>query len=957
MTSLKDKTVYVLDAHGILYQVFHALPPMSSPAGEPVGAVYGFARDLMRIIAEHKPDYIFCAFDMRGPTFRHELYAAYKEQREETPLDLRPQIDAAREVLEAFGIPHLGIQGFEADDIFASLSHEVAEKGGKCVIVTSDKDARQLISDSVSLFNLRKNKFYLAPDLMAEWGIRPDQVVDFQALVGDASDNVPGIPGIGPKFAQQLLEKYETLEKTLEHAGEISGEKRKKSLIEGRDIALLSRELVRLKLDIPLGIDWEKSLYGGIDLANSKTLFERFGFRSIIPKLAEMKCDNSVAENVPAAPTVGDAGKDHDEDDFDDMPLFRTGSGKSKGPVIPEAPENTTFRTADSAERFEEFFAELSKQKCFAFDLETVSIDPARFSATQPRYADIVGMSFCWSESEAWYLPFRGPDKVRLLDEKPTLERLRPIFENEHIGKIGQNLKFDMVVLRSAGVNLQGLEFDTMIADYLLHAGFRHRINDIAIRYLGHEMLEITDLIGTGKKQIGMDEVPLELMQKYACEDVWIPWRLRPLLESRLKEQSPELWKLYCELELPLVQVLAEIEFNGIAIDVELLKRLSVRFETTLENLEREIHELAGKPFNIASPKQLQVVLFDELKLPVIRKTQTGASTDAGVLEELAPLHPLPEKIVEYRQASKLKGTYVDALPEMSHPVTHRIHASFNQFVTSTGRLSSSDPNLQNIPVRSKEGREIREAFVPGEGFELLLACDYSQIELRVLAHCSRDEHLCKAFEADEDIHAKVASDVFGVQISEVTSEMRRNAKAVNFGIIYGQTPFGLGKALGIPKEEAAEFIEAYFKRYPQIPVFLDRVIEDALRDGYVETIFGRRREIIGVRDFRKPGKDGSVQLNMAERTAINTVIQGSAADLMKKAMIEVCRNLRTAVKDGELTANMLLQIHDELVFELREKDAESLKKLVLESMSLGQPLGVPLKIDVSLGRNWAEAK
>lgn len=944
---LENKTVYVLDAHGILYQVFHALPPMSSPSGEPVGALYGFARDLLYILKEHKPDYIICAFDMKGPTFRHEMYEKYKENRSETPLDLRPQIDSARELLEAFGIPHLGLPGYEADDILATVAKLCTNEGGKCVIVTSDKDARQLISDSVSLFNLRKQSYYRAAELFSDWGIRPDQVVDFQAIVGDSSDNVPGIPGLGPKFAQQLLEKYETLENVLDHANEVSGEKRKKSLLEGREIALLSRELVRLKDDLPIEPDWETFLYRGVDPEKLRNLFNRFGFRSILKTIDGLK---SATESKKSQKTLFDDS----EDDFENMPLFK---GQNKKTPSNQPPEGVDFRTVDTQKKFETFFERISAQKSFSFDLETVSIDPQKFSATQPRYTRIVGMSFCFSEKEAWYLPFRGPEGSLLLDEKTTLEKLRPIFENENIGKIGQNLKFDMVVLRCSGVRLRGLEFDTLIADYLLHAGFRHKINDISLRYLDYAMLDITELIGTGKKQKGMDEVPIEQMQQYACDDVWVPWRLRPILETKLKQKNNEensgLWKLYSELEIPLVEILAELEYNGIAIDTEILAQMSEKFEKIIKNLETEIYEIAGEKFNISSPKQLQRILFEKFELPVVRKTKTGASTDVDVLEELAPKHPLPRKIVEFRQAMKLKGTYVDALPQMVHPDTGRIHASFNQLVTSTGRLSSSDPNLQNIPVRNEEGRAIRGAFVPGKGFDLLLACDYSQIELRVLAHCSGDEQLCKAFEADEDIHARVASDVFNIAPGKVTSEMRRKAKAVNFGIVYGQSPFGLAKSLGIEKDEAAEFIDAYFKKYPKIPIFLEDVLEQAYREEGVRTIFGRFREIKGVRDFRKPGKDGTIQLNMPERTAINTVVQGSAADLMKKAMIETYKKLH----ETKIKANLLLQIHDELVLEVREEDAESLKTLVSEAMSLNQPLRVPLKIDSSFGKNWAEAK
>ncbi|MEN6367212.1 MAG: DNA polymerase I, partial [Thermoguttaceae bacterium] len=582
---------------------------------------------------------------------------------------------------------------------------------------------------------------------------------------------------------------------------------------------------------------------------------------------------------------------------------------------------------------------QLRGQTSFSFDTETTDV--------RPRWAQLVGMSFAWNDREAWYLPLRAPEGDPHLDADATLAALRPILEDPKIEKIGQNLKYDMIVLRGAGVRLAGVGFDTMVASYLLEAGLRnHNLDDLAQSYLGHETIKISELIGTGKNQLRMDQVPVQKVSDYAAEDAWLPVRLRPILAPKLEEAG--LTDLLRSLELPLIDVLAEMEYNGIRIDVERLAEMSRRYGERLETLEREIHRMAGRPLNIASPKQLQALLFDELKLPVIKKTaKTGASTDAEVLEELARLHPLPAKILEYRQYAKLKSTYVDALPEMVCPATGRVHTSFNQVVTATGRLSSNDPNLQNIPVRTEEGREIRSAFVPGQSGWTLLAADYSQIELRVLAHFSGDRHLCDAFARGEDIHARVASQVNGVPLDQVTPEMRRAAKAVNFGVIYGQSAFGLSRALGIEQDEAARFINSYFEGYPKIDEFLEQVLADCREKGYVRTILGRRRAISGVR------VGAGRQRNLAERTAVNTAIQGSAADLIKLAMVAIHRRLQTE----HSPARMLLQIHDELIFEVPSDQLHPLAELVREEMVGVYALNVPLKVDIKAGLNWAETE
>jgi DNA polymerase-1 len=905
---LRRKTVYVVDAHALIYQVFHAMPDMSGPAGQPVGAIHGFTRDLFDLLEKRKPDYLFCAFDYSDITFRNELYDQYKAHREPMPVDLRPQIDDIRRGLAALRIPLVECQGYEADDVLATFARLVEERGGKCFLVTNDKDCRQLITDRVAMFNIRKNLVIDAEELRKDWGIRPDQVVDFQALVGDSVDNVPGVPLIGPKIARELLEKYDTLDSVLDHAHEVAGAKRRENLINFREQALLSRELVRLTAEAPIEIDWHAGRIGRFDLDAARELFREFGFRQLGERLT------SLAAKMP-----------------------RTELRKDE-----QAPWDADYRTVATLAELESLAGEMSRQPRISIDTETTS--------TSPRFAELVGISFAWEEGQAYYVPIRAPRGEPQLEEAAVLTILRPVLESAAIEKIGQNLKYDVVVLRGAGVEVRGLAFDSMVADYLLSPGERtHDMDDLSRRYLRHETIKISELIGSGKQQKRMDEVPVPRITAYAAEDADVPLRLSALLSAKLAEQ--QLDRLFAELEMPLVEVLAEMEFHGIRIDVPRLGELSRRFGERLKALEAEIYSIAGHEFNIDSRQQLAEVLFRELKLPVIKRTSTGPSTDVDVLTELAPRHALPAKIIEYRQNAKLKSTYVDALPQLVHPRTGRVHTSFKQDVAATGRLSSKDPNLQNIPVRTEEGREIRSAFLPQEGWSLL-AADYSQIELRVLAHFCRDRALLEAFEQDQDIHARVASEVYGVPLEAVTSDMRRRAKAVNFGVIYGQTPFGLARALGIEKEEAAEFIDAYFARYVGVERFIDQVLDESRAKGYVTTISGRRRAIEGVRDSKRRGSSSRFR-SLPERIAVNTVIQGSAADIIKRAMIALHRRLR---RDGS-QARMLLQIHDELIFESPPHELSSLATTVRTEMAAAGELSVPLKVDLKTGANWAECE
>jgi DNA polymerase-1 len=905
---IKGWRVFVVDAHSLIFQVFHALPEMSSPRGEQVGAVYGFVRDMIYLIEEKQPDALICAFDLSGPTFRNQIYEAYKAERGEMPDELVGQIPKIERVLGAMSIPVLACEGYEADDVLATVARLCDEAGANCFLVTGDKDCRQLITDRVAVYNIRKDQVFDAAALRAEWGVGPDQVVDFQALVGDKVDNIPGVPGIGPKTAQTLLENYGTLDNLLEHAGEVAGAKGK-ALVENRETALLCRELVRLDNRVPVVPNWDASRVGGMDHGRLAEMFTEFGFRSFLQRVSKLAREEPIAASTA---------------------------------------QEANYHLVDTPEKLAKLVAELSEQSVISVDTETTHVSP--------RCAAIVGYSFSFKPGEAYYVPVRGPAGDTVLDPDQTLEALRPVLENPAIRKIGQNLKYDIIVLRAAGVKLAGVAFDTMLASYLLDAGGRsHNLDHLAQRYLNHTTIKIDQLIGKGKQQKRMDEVPVAQVAVYAAEDADIPLRMHPILAAGLA--AAELTKLNEELEVPLIDVLADMEFTGVRVNPERLAELSARYGERLAELERVIEEIAGHPLNIGSPKQLAQVLFQELGLPVVKKTKTGPSTDADVLEQLAESHALPAKIVEYRQYAKLKNTYVDALPAMIHAETGRVHASFNQVVAATGRLSSSDPNLQNIPIRTEEGREIRSAFVAGPAGWKLLAADYSQIELRILAHYSEDAALCAAFDRDEDIHSLVASQVFDLPLQQVTSAMRRSAKAVNFGVIYGQSPFGLAKGLGISQDEAAKFIDGYFATYRGVAQFMLRTLDECRRRGYVSTILGRRRAIQGVRPIEQLAlgteHPSRRPLNLPERTAVNSVIQGSAADLIKLAMIAIDRRLR----EGTLNAKMILQIHDELVFEVAPGDLDRLAELARHEMRSVLKLRVPLKVDVKCGDNWADAE
>ena len=950
-------TVYLIDTYSLMFQVFHGIPPMTSPAGLPTNAVFGFSRDLVTLIKDHKPTWLICAMDVSGPGARDAIYSEYKANRTEMPEDLRPQVELLCEVIEAFGIPVIGHEGWEADDVIATLTRQAVERGSHVRIVTSDKDARQLLGPQVSIYNLRKNTYLDEAGLLADWGIRPDQVVDFQSLVGDAVDNVPGVPLVGPKKAAAMLQTYETLENVLANADKIAGEKLRQNLKTYVDQAYMSRELVRLHQQLPIEFDWESRRNWQPDVPALQDKFRRFGFRKLITDVEafapawSLPPVTATITTAPASKSKAPAKKqrslfdDEQEEVAEESVLVEPTDANEATPNLSLEAESAIvfdrkWDIVDTPEKFSNFLTQLSAQTRFCFDLETTAIDGMK--------AEIVGWAFSWAAGSGYYVPVRGPVGSQLLEPNLVLESLRPVFEKPGVEILNQNIKYDLIVLGQLGLTIDPRQIgvDPMVGDYLLDAGARsHSLDTLIQKYLKIKSIPISDLIGTGKKQKNMIDIDVVKVAEYASEDADLSLRLADLITEQLKTEG--LYDLYWNLERPLISILADMEQTGIRVDAEELGRQSTALTTRLDETIQAIYDEAGHEFNIDSPIQLRKVLFEEKQLPVKKRTQTGPSTDQEVLEELAPLHPLPAKIIEHRHLSKLKGTYLDALPGLIHPRTGRIHCSFNQVVAATGRLSSSDPNLQNIPIRTPEGRLIRKAFIPGQTDWKLVCADYSQIELRILAHLSGDQALKAAFEQGADIHAAVAAEVYGVELIEVSSDQRRIAKAVNFGVIYGQSPFGLAAVLGIEKEIAAKFIEDYFTKYAGVDQFIEQTLETCRTTGYARTMLGRRREIEGIRPKRGPN------MNMPERTAVNTVIQGSAADLIKQAMIQVHGRLKHENHPGR----MLLQIHDELVFEAPQEHVTSLVQIVRDEMQSAMTLDVPLVVDVAVGDNWLETE
>ncbi len=894
-------TLYIVDTLSLVFQVYHAIrQPMTGSRGQPTNALFGFTGDIESLLNDKKPTHLICAMDSRGEGERNKIYPQYKAHREAPPEDLQMQIPLVLDLIRAYNIPVIFVEGWEADDVIATLATRAAKAGMDVRLVTADKDARQLLNDKIKIYSIRKKQFFDSDDLKTEWGIRPEQVVDFQSLMGDAVDGVPGVPQVGPKTATTLLQEYGTLENVLANADKVKKAVVSKNLKEFAHLAHTSRELVRLNRDLPIELDWETARVQTPNWPKLVELFTDYGFKRYT---ASAQAQLAGTQPAPAP--------------------------------IEVARHWTTIHTVG---QFETFLTELKQQPKICLDLETTGLNPLD--------CEIVGWAFCWQAGVGYYVPVDGPPGSQALNGKDVLAAIKPLVEDSARTVLNQNIKYDMLVLKAHGVEIASVGVDPMVGDYLLDAGSRsHGMEEMTERYLHRKKIPTSDLIGKGPKQLKMFEVDVEKVAEYASEDADVAWQLAELIETQLKEQS--LWGLYWNLERPLISILAEMESHGIRVDCDELKRQSQVVETRMVALTSECHALAGHEFNLNSPKQLGTILFEELKLPIVKRTKTGPSTDEEVLEELSTKHPLPAKLMEHRMLAKLKGTYLDALPLMVNRRTGKVHTSFSQVTAATGRLSSTDPNLQNIPVRTPEGQLVRRAFIPSEPGWKLVCLDYSQIELRILAHFCQDPALMESFQKGEDIHRRVASEVYCVAPAEVTSDQRRVAKAVNFGVIYGQTSYGLAATLGIERAVAETFIEDYFKRYAGVETFMNQTLEEVAHTKYAKTILGRRREIDGIRPKRFR------TLNMPERTAVNTVIQGSAADLVKQAMLHVSAKMKTAKHPGR----MLLQIHDELVFEAPEADVASLIALVQHEMEHALPLNVPVVVDVKVGDNWLDAQ
>lgn len=929
-----SKKLFLLDGMALVYRSYFAFMrnPMINSKGRNVSAVFGFLNALLELIDKQNPTHIAVAFDVSGPTFRHDQFPEYKAQREETPEEIRAAVPAIQEFLKAFNIPILTAKGFEADDLIGTLARLAEKEGFDTYMVTPDKDFAQLVDEHTFIYKPAKSgqppEIMGVPEVLKHWEIeRVDQVTDILGLAGDTADNIPGVPGVGPKTAQKLIAQYGSVENLLEHTGELKG-KLKENLEANKERARLCKWLVTIKTDSPLEYDPDGLIRGKPDDEKLAALFSEFEFSAFSKRLFG-KAPAPAVRATSMSPSPAGQGD-----------LFTFAAEKAaSAPTEDVAPVyktiddvKHTYRLIQTLEERKALVSELWKHKGFTFDTETTGLDP--------RADKLVGMSFALKPHEAWYVTL-PPNDVEL---KKALEPFAPLFADEKVEKTGHNLKFDIAMLREAGIEVRGKLFDTMLAHYLLDPDQRHGLDKLAGNFLQYAPIPITALTGETKKdKIHMTSVPLDKLSDYACEDADVTLQLRGVLEPLLQKNG--LTKSLTEIECPLIPVLVEMEANGIALDTAALEEISGRLAADIAGYEKKVYELAGREFNLNSPKQLGEVLFDEMKLvDKPKKTKTGQySTNEEELQKLAGDHEIIGTILDYREASKLKSTYVDALPGFLSKKTGRIHTSFNQAVTTTGRLASSDPNIQNIPVRTEQGQEIRRAFVARSPDFTLLAADYSQIELRIMAHLSADEHMQRAFVRGEDIHTATAARVFGVKPDDVTSDMRRKAKMVNFGIIYGISAFGLSQRLRIPRKEAAEIIDSYFAQYPAVKQYMDSLIDGAKEKGYVTTVTGRRRHI---RDINS--KNGTVRA-AAERYAINAPIQGSAADMIKIAMIRIEKLLH-----GKKT-KLLLQVHDELVFDLH-KDEKDLIDEIKTTMQDALPLSVPLIVDCGVGQNWLQA-
>jgi DNA polymerase-1 len=877
--------LYLIDGNSYVYRAFYAIKELSNSRGFPTNAIYGFTNMLLKIIREKKPDGIVVSFDTSAPTERHRIYEKYKSHRPEVPFALVQQLPHIRRMIAAFNIKIFEVPGYEADDLIGTIAGRAAREGANVFIVTADKDMLQLVDGNVKIYDPVKERILDAEYVREKFGVGPERVTEFMALTGDTADNIPGVKGIGEKTAKELLTSYGSLEELLDHPQKIKREKLRAMIETSRDIVRLSQRLAAIDMSVPIDIDTREFALREPDWLSLLSLFKEFEFVTLM-KL---------------------------------IPSLRT--------------TQREYETITSPDRLREVLSSVRDE--ISFDLEATG----RNALT----AGIVGIALCNEKERAFYIPVSHscPQGGLQVDKKDTIRALEPILLNEEIAKIGHNLKYDITLLGQEGVNVGGKLFDTMIAAYLLNPNkSNHNLDEVSLEYLSKRKTAFMEVL---KKRASFAEVPIEEAAPYAAEDAALSYELKDILFRKLGECGLD--SVYFDIEMPLITVLMDMERSGIKIDTGLLNNFSKEMEVEIESIRKRIYFLAGEEFNINSPKQLSTILFRSLGLSPTKRTKTGFSTGMEVLEELAETHELPREVLDYRSLTKLKTTYIDVLPTLVNPKTGRVHTSFNQTVTATGRLSSSDPNLQNIPIRGEWGIRIRQAFIAEPG-NFLLSADYSQVELRILAHMSGDKGLIDAFTRDLDIHTRTASELYGVPLDEVTSEMRRTAKTVNFGVIYGISPFGLSEALNIGREDARKYIAQYFDRHPGVKEYMERIIKEAEKNGYVTTLLGRTRPIPELKSRNKNIRQ------QGERLAVNSPVQGTAADIIKIAMINIGKRLR---KESGM-ARMILQVHDELLFELRESEVEGVGKIVKEEMEGALGLSVPLKVEIGHGRNWAEA-
>jgi DNA polymerase-1 len=882
--------LFLIDGSSYIFRAFYAIGHLSNSKGLPTNAVYGFTQMLLKVLKDHQPDYLVVTFDSKAPTFRSDIYKEYKANRPAMPEGLIPQIPYIKRIIEGYRIASLEVGGYEADDLIGTVAKGVESKVD-VVIITGDKDILQLVSDRIQVYDTMKEKRFGVEEVRERFGVRPDQVVEVMGLAGDAIDNIPGVPGIGEKTAVELIKTFESIENLLVHLDQIKQKKLKEKLEAHGEMARLSRKLATIQTDVPVFYRLEDFALSSPNLRILREIFKELEFNKLLKELPDGKI-----------------------------------------------PDQRDYRLITDQNEFLALLEDLREAKCFAIDLETTS--------PYPMWADLVGISLSHSPNQAFYIPLGH----RLREGSPqlpmawVLEQLKPLLEDGEVKKVGQNIKYEWIVLNRHNIHLQGIYFDTMIASYLLNpTKHNHNLGEIAREYLDRTVIDYKEVVGTGVKAVTFDQIEPEKARDYSCEDADVTLQLSHLLFPKLKEEGFK--DLFDQVEKPLIIVLAKMEMNGVKIDLDLLQEYSKEIETQLQQKMERIYGLTGEVFNINSSQQLGKILFDKLKLPVIKKTKTGYSTDVEVLTKLSFHHDLPLEILGYRNLSKLKSTYIDALPKLIHPKTGRVHTSYNQTVTATGRLSSSDPNLQNIPVRAEEGSRIRQAFIPEKGWTIVSA-DYSQIELRILAHLSKDETLLEAFQRDKDIHARTASEIFGVPMEKVTPSMRREAKVINFGIIYGMSPYGLSQQLGTDPKIAQDYIDQYFKKYNGVQTYIQNSLEEARQKGYVTTLLHRRRYLP---DIHSP----TVAIRQAsERMAINTPLQGTAADIIKVAMIHI----QNQIEEIGLFTKMIMQVHDELVFEVPEGELPKAPSLIQNEMETVMELSVPLKVSIHSGKNWAEA-